>query len=182
MTPQGTTLQSQNANGHLEMAPPRTIHSKLLTADEAERKVDGWHEARFAVAFANGCFDIVHRGHIHLIERARASADRLIIGVNSDHSVRGLKGPSRPICRQDDRAALLAALESVDAVVLFDEPTPLALILRLRPDQIVKGADYEDGEIVGANEVRGWGGTVLRVPLLEGCSTSQILAQIQQKV
>ena len=127
------------------------------------------------VAFTNGVFDLLHLGHVSLLESARGEGAALIVGVNSDASVRRLaKGPDRPLVPQDERARVLAALACVDCVVIFDQDTPLELIRHLRPDVLVKGADYQRAAIVGADEVEGWGGRVVRVPLVPGRSTSEI--------
>jgi D-beta-D-heptose 7-phosphate kinase/D-beta-D-heptose 1-phosphate adenosyltransferase len=133
------------------------------------------------VVFTNGVFDLLHAGHVALLEAARAEGDALVVGVNSDASVRRLaKAPpvDRPLVSADDRARLLAALAAVDCVVLFDEDTPLTLIKRLRPDVLVKGADYARDAIVGAAEVEGWGGRVVRVPLVAGKSTTDLLRKL----
>jgi D-beta-D-heptose 7-phosphate kinase/D-beta-D-heptose 1-phosphate adenosyltransferase len=130
--------------------------------------------------FTNGVFDLLHGGHVALLEAARAAGDALVVGVNSDASVRRLgKGPDRPLVAEGDRARLLAALAAVDCVVLFDEETPLALIQRLHPDVLVKGADYAREAIVGAAEVEGWGGRVVRVPLVEGKSTTDLVRKLR---
>ena len=127
------------------------------------------------VVFTNGVFDLLHVGHITLLEAARKEGASLIVGVNSDGSVRRLdKGPDRPLVPQDARARVLAALAVVDCVVIFDQDTPLELIKHLRPDVLVKGADYERAAIVGADEVEGWGGRVVRVPLVPGQSTTEL--------
>jgi rfaE bifunctional protein nucleotidyltransferase chain/domain len=132
------------------------------------------------VVFTNGVFDLLHAGHIALLETARAAGDALAVGVNSDASVRRLgKGPDRPIVPEAERARVLAALAAVDCVVLFDEETPLALIHRIHPDVLVKGADYSREEIVGAAEVEGWGGRVVRVPLVEGKSTTDLVRKLR---
>jgi len=132
------------------------------------------------VAFTNGVFDLLHAGHIALLEAARAAGDALVVGVNSDASVRRLgKGPERPLVAEAERARLLAALAAVDCVVLFDEDTPLTLIQRLRPDVLVKGADYAPEAIVGAKDVEGWGGRVVRVPLVEGKSTTDLVRKLR---
>lgn len=128
------------------------------------------------VAFTNGCFDVLHAGHVALLRAAREAADALVVGVNDDAGVRRLKGPGRPVHPLADRAEVLAAIRWVDHVAVFAEETPLALVEAVRPDVMVKGGDYAEEEIVGAREVRGWGGTVLRVPLVEGRSTTAILA------
>jgi D-beta-D-heptose 7-phosphate kinase/D-beta-D-heptose 1-phosphate adenosyltransferase len=130
--------------------------------------------------FTNGVFDLLHTGHIGLLEAARAAGDALIVGVNTDASVRRLgKGPDRPFVPEGERARVLAALAAVDCVVLFGEDTPLALIQRLRPEVLVKGADYARETIVGAAEVEGWGGRVVRVPLIEGKSTTDLVRKLR---
>ena len=140
-----------------------------------------WRERqRGPVVFTNGVFDLLHVGHVALLEAARAEGGALVVGVNSDASVRRLgKGTDRPIVPGQERARLLAALTCVDCVVLFDEETPLALIKRLRPDVLVKGADYARAAIVGADQVEGWGGRVVRVPLVPGTSTTALLARLR---
>lgn len=125
-------------------------------------------------------FDLLHVGHVALLEQARALGSALLVGVNSDDSVRRLaKGAGRPLVPAEERARVLAALASVDCVVVFEEDTPLELILALKPDVLVKGADYEKARIVGAAEVEGWGGRVVRVPLVEGKSTSRLAAKLR---
>jgi D-beta-D-heptose 7-phosphate kinase/D-beta-D-heptose 1-phosphate adenosyltransferase len=131
------------------------------------------------VVFTNGCFDLLHPGHIHTLEAARAEGDLLVVGVNTDRSVRVLKGSSRPIIPQAERAEMLAALAAVDFVVLFDEETPRDLVARLQPDVLAKGADWPEGEIVGADEVEAGGGRVVRLPTQPGYSTSSILERIR---
>ena len=132
------------------------------------------------MAFTNGVFDLLHGGHVALLEAARAAGDALVVGVNSDASVRRLgKGPDRPLVAEAERARLLAALAAVDCVVLFNDDTPLALIERLHPDVLVKGADYAPEAIVGAAEVEGWGGRVVRVPLVEGKSTTDLVRKLR---
>ena len=132
--------------------------------------------------FTNGVFNLLHAGHVHLLEAARAAGGAdgaLVVGINSDASVRRLgKGTDRPVVAEGERARLLAALAAVDCVVLFDEDTPLELIRRLHPDVLVKGADYTRAQIVGADEVEGWGGRVVRVPLLKGQSTTDLLRKL----
>ncbi len=131
--------------------------------------------------FTNGVFDLLHAGHVALLEAARVEGDVLIVGVNTDASVRRIgKAPDRPLVADAERARLVAALAAVDCVVLFDEETPLALIRRLRPDVLVKGADYARPAIVGADEVEGWGGRVVRVPLVQGRSTTELLRKLRQ--
>ena len=152
---------------------------KVRTSDDAAR----WRERqRGPVVFTNGVFDLLHVGHVALLEAARAEGGALVVGVNGDASVRRLdKGTDRPLVPERERARLLAALACVDCVVLFDEETPLALIERLRPDVLVKGADYARAAIVGADQVEGWGGRVVRVPLVPGASTTALLARLRGK-
>jgi D-beta-D-heptose 7-phosphate kinase/D-beta-D-heptose 1-phosphate adenosyltransferase len=130
-----------------------------------------------SLVFTNGCFDLLHIGHVTLLDEARREGDRLIVGINSDASVSRLKGPSRPIVPEHARARVLAGLAAVDAVVVFDEPTPLELMIALRPDVIVKGGDYVADEIVGAPEVLSWGGRVKIVPFVKGFSTTALIAR-----
>jgi len=151
--------------------------SKILSLNQMMERVAAWKTMRETVVFTNGCFDILHVGHVTLLDDARREGSRLIVGINSDDSVRRLKGPSRPVVDERSRARVLAALEAVDAVVVFDEPTPLELMLALRPDVIVKGGDYEADSIVGAAEVRSWGGRVKIVSFVPGFSTTEIIAR-----
>lgn len=145
---------------------------------EAER----WRAAQKGkVAFTNGVFDILHPGHVDVLSAARATADALIVGLNSDESVRRLKGPTRPIRSDAERSYVLAALECVDRVVVFPEDTPLALVKLLRPDVIVKGGDYSEDTIVGAAEVKDWGGKVVVVPLTPGHSTTNIIKRLSER-
>lgn len=132
------------------------------------------------MAFTNGVFDLLHVGHVALLEAARAEATALVVGVNSDASARRLgKGADRPLVPQAERARLIAALGCVDCVVLFDEDTPLALIRQLHPDVLVKGADYSRERIVGADDVEGWGGRVVQVPLVPGKSTTDLAHKLR---
>lgn len=151
--------------------------TKVLSAADA----GAWRSRQAGtVVFTNGVFDLLHVGHVALLEAARAEGDALLVAVNSDASVRLLaKGAERPLVPERERARLVAALQCVDAVVLFDQPTPLALIQRLRPDVLVKGADYAPAAIVGASEVAGWGGRVVRVPLVPGYSTTDLVARLR---
>lgn len=130
------------------------------------------------VVFTNGCFDLLHRGHTRLLQRARELGDVLIVGLNSDASVRSLKGPSRPVLFQDERAELLSALAAVDFIVIFEEADPGRTIAALQPDVLVKGADWAKEEIVGRETVEGRGGEVVTIPLVEGSSTSEIIHRI----
>lgn len=152
--------------------------AKVTTPASLAAQVRRWQAAGEQVVFTNGCFDLLHVGHVTYLERARRYGQRLVVGLNTDRSVRALKGADRPLIGEADRARVLAALAAVDAVVLFDEATPLALIETLRPDVLAKGADYREEEVVGAREVRTWGGRVVLVPLVEDHSTSAIIARI----
>jgi rfaE bifunctional protein nucleotidyltransferase chain/domain len=137
--------------------------------------------ARGKVVFTNGVFDLLHPGHVDILNAARAAGDSLIVGINSDDSVRRLKGPTRPIRAEADRAFVVAALECVDCVVVFDEDTPLELITALRPDVVAKGGDYSEETIVGAREVKSWGGRVAVIPLTPGHSTTSIIEKLSAK-
>jgi len=133
------------------------------------------------VIFTNGCFDLIHRGHVEYLGQAKAMGDILVVGLNSDRSVRRLKGQGRPLTPQDDRAQVLAALEMVDYVCLFDEQTPARLISAVLPDVLVKGGDYRPDEIVGRETVEEAGGRVVVVPLTEGFSTKGLIEKIRQR-
>jgi rfaE bifunctional protein nucleotidyltransferase chain/domain len=131
------------------------------------------------VVFTNGVFDLLHPGHIDVLCAARSRGEALVVGINSDDSVKRLKGPSRPVRIAPDRAYVLAALEVVDAVVVFEQDTPLDLVVRLRPDVLVKGGDYTPDTVVGALEVQAWGGEVVIVPLTIGHSTTSIIEKLR---
>lgn len=147
----------------------------------APKKVQAWREAGLKVVFTNGCFDILHRGHIEYLKSARELGDRLIVGLNSDDSVNKLKGKTRPIQIESDRARILDALEAVNAVIIFEEDTPAELIRELQPQILVKGGDYEIQEIAGAETVRSNGGKVVVLPFVEGCSTTAVMDRIQSR-
>jgi len=159
------------------LAPEIALHAenKLLSRTEAAVRAALWKRNGERVIFTNGCFDLLHVGHIAVLEQARRFGDRLIVAINSDRSVSELKGPTRPIVGERERARVLAALAAVDAVIIFDEPTPLEAILALRPDVIVKGGDYAVETVVGATEVMAWGGEVKIVPIVEGFSTTRLI-------
>ncbi|MCB5224142.1 MAG: D-glycero-beta-D-manno-heptose 1-phosphate adenylyltransferase [Candidatus Cloacimonadaceae bacterium] len=150
-----------------------------------KNKIKNWDEAAFLaselqaqggkVVFTNGCFDLIHAGHVQYLEQAKALGDVLIVGMNSDSSVRGLKGKTRPLVKEEDRAMVLAALQSVDIVVVFNQETPLKLIEHIRPDVLVKGGDWEPGQIVGADFVLAGGGLVKSLPFREGISTTDLI-------
>jgi D-beta-D-heptose 7-phosphate kinase/D-beta-D-heptose 1-phosphate adenosyltransferase len=155
---------------------------KVLPLDRLLSRVAAWRCAGQRIVFTNGCFDILHVGHIRLLEEARRKGDRLVVGLNSDTSVRRLKGISRPVVGEDERAHVLAALSAVDAVVLFSEDTPLRLIEAIRPDVLVKGGDYTVENVVGAREVRAWGGQVELVPLVANSSTTRLIAKSATRI
>jgi D-beta-D-heptose 7-phosphate kinase/D-beta-D-heptose 1-phosphate adenosyltransferase len=158
-------------------APQR---GQVLGRDQLADWADACRAAGRTIAFTNGCFDLIHVGHLESLLQAAAGADELIVALNSDASVRDLKGAGRPILPEAARAALIAALRPVSAVTIFGEPTPLETILLIRPDVLVKGSEYADADIVGAREVVAAGGRVMRVPMVPGWSTSQIIAAIRQ--
>ena len=133
------------------------------------------------VVFTNGVFDLLHPGHVDVIKAARAAGDALVVGINSDDSVRRLKGAGRPVRSEADRAYLLAALECVDAVVIFPEDTPLAIIRALHPDVLIKGGDYAPADVVGRSEVEGWGGRLVIVPLSPGHSTTATIDSLRDR-
>ncbi|MGC8550308.1 MAG: bifunctional D-glycero-beta-D-manno-heptose-7-phosphate kinase/D-glycero-beta-D-manno-heptose 1-phosphate adenylyltransferase HldE [Acidobacteriaceae bacterium] len=149
---------------------------KVLSLESLRGRVAAWRSAGEKIVFTNGCFDLLHVGHITLLEDARREGDRLVVAINTDLSVQRLKGPTRPVVKERERGRILAALAVVDAVVAFDEPTPLQLIEALRPDVIVKGGDYSENNVVGAREVRSWGGRVKIVPTVAGFSTTKLIA------
>lgn len=154
---------------------------KIYPVDRLAARIRRLQREGRTIVFANGCFDLLHPGHVALLERAKQVGDILLVAVNSDRSVRALKGPSRPIVPQRARATLVAALASVDYVTVFDAPTPVALIRRLQPDVLVKGADWKAGRIVGADVVRQRGGRVLRIPLVDGYSTTKLLQRAARR-
>lgn len=155
-----------------------TTLPRLLRKTDLKRTVGSLRRRGKCIVFTNGVFDILHRGHVDYLARARKFGDILIVGLNTDASVRRLKGSSRPIQRQSDRAAILLALRAVDYVVMFGEDTPDKLIRAIKPDVLVKGADYKISEIVGADFVRSYGGKVRRIKLTKGRSTSRIFRSI----
>ena len=153
---------------------------EVLTRDRLRRWGEAVHAAGRTIAFTNGCFDLIHSGHLASLMQASENADELVVALNSDASVLLLKGPGRPLLPEADRAALIAALRPVSAVTIFAEPTPLETILQIRPDVLVKGSEYNEEDIVGAPEVKSWGGRVVRVPMVPGWSTSQIIEAVRQ--
>jgi len=159
---------------------PDIIPSKIYSLQTLLRQVCSWRATGSSIAFTNGVFDILHEGHIASLSDAAMEADYLIVGVNSDASVKRLKGPERPINQEKSRALLIAAMVIVDAVIIFEEDTPLTLITTLLPNVIVKGGDYILEQIVGAKEVIANGGRVVINPMVEGFSTTGIINQLQK--
>ncbi len=165
-----------------DSAPQAVPQTTALYVDELRQAVAlvrRWKREGKRIVFTNGCFDLLHPGHIDYLQRAASLGDALIVGLNDDDSIRRLKGPLRPVNQLADRAAMLAALRAVDLVVPFAEDTPLKLITTLMPDILVKGGDYRPDEIVGAAEVRAGGGEVIVMPFLDGHSSSALIRRIQ---
>lgn len=156
------------------------IQKKILTVEQAKAMISAWKVIGKTVAFTNGCFDILHEGHLFSIAQAAKEADYLIVGINSDASVKRLKGPERPINSTESRALVMANLVLVDAVVVFEQDTPYELITKLLPDVLVKGGDYTIETIVGAKEVIANGGKVIINPIVEGFSTTNIIEKIKK--
>ena len=154
----------------------RVVNENQLLAEVAAAR----HAGR-RIAFTNGCFDLLHPGHIRSLERARSLGDALVVAVNSDRSVREIKGQGRPLVAEAERARVLAALAAVDWVVAFDDPTPRRLIAALVPDVLVKGGDWGENEIVGREEVEAGGGEVVRIPVEPGYSTTEIIQRIRKQ-
>lgn len=156
----------------------RAGEHKVLPQVKAEEQVAAWRRQGLKVGFTNGCFDLLHPGHISLIDQAKVACDRLVVGLNSDESVRRLKGETRPVQAEVSRATVLASLSNVDMVVVFGEDTPLDLIRALKPDVLVKGADYTVDQVVGAEDVQSWGGQVVLASLVDGQSTTGTIARM----
>ncbi|HUX53257.1 MAG TPA: D-glycero-beta-D-manno-heptose 1-phosphate adenylyltransferase [Williamwhitmania sp.] len=156
------------------------IKNKILTSQELLTKRAYWNFKNQSVVFTNGCFDIIHRGHVEYLAKAASLGQVMVIGVNTDLSVRKIKGDNRPVQDQDTRALVLAAMEFVSAVILFDEDTPYELIKAVQPDILVKGADYKPEEIVGYDIVTARGGKVVTIPFVEGFSTTSIIQKLSK--
>ncbi len=155
------------------------IHNKIISFDNIEKQVLKWREENKKIVFTNGCFDIIHRGHVDYLSKAKDLGDILIIGLNTDLSVRNIKGNTRPIQDENSRAIILASMQFVDAIVFFSEPTPYTLIKEIQPDILVKGADYNKEDIVGYDIVSQRGGKVETIEFIEGYSTSNIERKIK---
>ena len=161
------------------MNQPQVIQSKIYSPKEIVFQVNRWRLLSKTISFTNGCFDILHPGHISSLSDAAREADFLVVGLNSDHSARRLKGEGRPVMDENSRALMLASLLIVDAVVIFDKDTPLELIELVCPDVLIKGGDYALEQIVGAKEVMAYGGRVVINPIVAGFSTSGIIGKIR---
>ncbi len=153
----------------------------MISLAGAVKKSNRWRQKSLRIGFTNGCFDLLHPGHISLLEQARGACDRLIVGLNSDSSTRRLKGDDRPIQPEQARAQVLASLACVDALVLFEEDTPMAIIEATRPEVLVKGADYSRDQVVGGDYVEGYGGSVVLATIAEGYSTTGTVEKMKQK-
>ena len=153
---------------------------RVLTIDELLPVIARHKKEGQTVVFTNGCFDLLHVGHVRYLARSKSEGDILVVGLNSDRSVRELKGPQRPVQRQEDRAEILASLRSVDYVVIFDEPTPIDLITAVKPAVLVKGEDWREDDIVGAKEVKSWGGRVVRATFTAGASTTGLIDRMKK--
>lgn len=156
------------------------IKNKIKDLDQSKALVAQWHSRGEKIVFTNGCFDILHLGHVDYLEKARALGDHLVVGLNTDDSVRRFKGDERPVQDQNSRARIIAAFQFVDLVVLFNEDTPLQLISALKPDVLVKGSDYLAENIVGAEVVKKNGGEVKTIDFIPGYSTSRIIEKIKK--
>ena len=161
------------------MSHLNTIQKKIFSLDELKTQVDSWKKSGEKIVFTNGCFDIVHRGHIEVLARTADFGDKLIIGLNSDSSIKKLKGENRPIINEKSRALLLASLTFVDVVVLFSEETPINLISTLLPNILAKGGDYDISTIVGHEVVQNNGGEVILVPFVDSFSSTDIIDRIK---
>jgi D-beta-D-heptose 7-phosphate kinase/D-beta-D-heptose 1-phosphate adenosyltransferase len=153
-------------------------HAKVTPVDELAGQVEAWRRQGLKVGFTNGCFDILHRGHVAYLAQARSWCDRLVVALNTDASVRRLKGEGRPVNDLDSRAVVIGGLASVDRVTAFDDPTPIALIERLRPDVLIKGADYTREAVVGGDLVESWGGEVRLATFQDGYSTTKTIEKL----
>ncbi len=150
----------------------------LVDRTKAKKIIGKWRDDQKTIVFTNGCFDIIHRGHVEYLREAKLLGDILIVGLNSDISVRRIKGKPRPYQDEQDRAIILNAMKMVDMVVIFDEETPIELICELKPNLLVKGGDYDSHSIIGAKEVESWGGNVKIIPFLKGYGTSKLVDKI----
>ncbi len=179
---QGTaTVSAQELLGALHLEELLSTDEKIVEPEQAAVRAAAWRARGLKVGFANGCFDLIHPGHVRLLTQARAACDRLVVALNTDSSVQRLKGPTRPVQNEIARATVMASLAPVDLVTLFAEDTPLELIRALRPDVLVKGADYRIEQVVGGDLVTGWGGKVLLVDLEAGHSTTGTIRRMTER-
>lgn len=169
-------LEASELLAAMEQDGAATGQAKILSRQALLARVGRWRDQAERIVFTNGCFDLLHAGHVSYLQQARAYGQRLVVGLNSDASVRALKGPTRPMVPEADRAAVLAALACVDAVTIFSEPTPLGLIRAIRPHVLAKGADYRPEQVIGAEDVARDGGELVLIPLLPGRATSALIA------
>ncbi|KAA3617412.1 MAG: D-glycero-beta-D-manno-heptose 1-phosphate adenylyltransferase [Calditrichaeota bacterium] len=153
----------------------------IVTIDNIKKVIAELRKKGLTIAFTNGCFDLLHRGHVYYLEKAKQKADILVLGLNSDSSVQRLKGADRPLVKEEDRAFVLSRLESVDVVCLFAEDTPIEIIKIVKPDFLIKGGDYSIDQIIGHEFVQKNGGKVLTIPLVEGKSTTKLIDQISNQ-
>ena len=154
------------------------MRSKILKLSDLVQAIEDLRKAGKRIVFTNGCFDILHVGHVRYLAAARSKGDALVLGLNSDVSVKSIKRDKRPIVDQDQRAEVLSGLACVDYITIFDEPDPLALIRTIKPDVLIKGADWEEAEIIGSDVVKSYGGNVVRIEVVPGISTSRIIEKI----
>lgn len=161
------------------MKQEQDLQKKILPLSDLQNKVEQWKREGKTIAFTNGCFDILHAGHIASLLQASKEGDKLVVALNADSSVKCLKGDNRPVNDEEARAVVMAALGMVDAVTIFSEPTPKDLIIAIKPDVLVKGGDYKVEDIAGAKEVIGWGGRVVINPIVEGFSTTSIIQKMK---
>ena len=157
------------------------MKGKIKTREELQRLIHNLKRSGKRIVFTNGCFDILHVGHVRYLEEAKSLGDVLVVGINSDRSVRGLKGPRRPILSAEERGEILSGLGCIDYITVFDEPTPFQLISVLQPDVLVKGGDWTPEQVVGRETVEGAGGRVIILPFVEGSSTTSIIEVILEK-
>lgn len=160
---------------------PRLLENKIQSISRLQGIISRLKDGHKRIVFTNGCFDLLHYGHVKYLQDARKKGDILVVGINSDASVKRIKGNSRPVVKQNDRARVLAALESVDYVVIFPQDTPLETIKRIKPDVLVKGADWSADKIVGGDFVSGNGGCVTTIKFIKGYSTSKLIKEIVKK-
>jgi len=176
--PGTATVSQTELLGALHRQELLALDDKVVTMDSALAQIAAWRRGGARIGFTNGCFDLIHPGHVRLLNKARARCDRLVVGLNTDASVQRLKGPTRPVQAEMARATVMASIGAVDLVVLFDEDTPLEMIRALRPDLLFKGADYTIDQVVGGKDVQSYGGTVSLIDLEQGHSTTGIIKRM----